>query len=276
MRRPNLVPFFGVALAIACDGRSLECGERGNNANVSGTWHLTAEGEREDCAAHPGRTEVKLRSARTLAVTQVGTTDGIDVLSLAEPIANFSFSGSVEGGCVDFDTHESTPAAELGFAFAGHIDGTEIDGDFTVLVAGDVAGPNAGYCRTEGSFDVTITPLPFMPDEDSGPQDDGAGFDGGGGDGGDAATGDDGDADSAWPTRECYTASDCSHGECIDYRCVDICQANTDCRVGETCVDGRCEEAPGCGCRGVGGWAPTAGALLALGRRRRAAARERR
>jgi len=285
------LPLFLVVL-LGCDGRELECGELGQNANVSGDWVLIAEGERTDCSKADYEAEAELKTMVVLEVEQESTgPNGADILRLREPITldgvTFTFSGSVHGGCVEFTTTEKGPDYQLGFTFEGNIESRNISGDFREITA--------GVCRTEGSFEVTISPRPrppgpdagFRPDasqpgEDAGPDLDASTEAPAAGE--PLAAGsevDAGETDAgrprvdAGPVRpyECYRNEECEVGYCIDRYCVSMCETNQECEVGDSCISGRCEPAPGCGCvaaTGSGTLLIALGVLLTLARKRRA------
>ncbi len=295
-----LLMVSGLAALVSAGCREAVCGRAGENANVTGEWSLTATGEQNECT--PGTdSKLELRSQMAIPIGQLSSgSSGADSLGLARSIpvdgGFFNLSGKVEGSCVEFAIEEGSGEGERRFSFTGHIRGAQIEGNFSETVPGP--------CPTKGRFRVDITPRPasgdagsrrvlFNPDasvvtslEDAGclfP--DGGGFspdDGGltddagvGADGGDGFDGGYGCRRKVRTTLEhtfpCNRNDYCARGLCATQVCVVGCERGTDCQVGESCIELRCEPAPGCGCSGGGGALGAGALLLTLGafRRRR-------
>jgi hypothetical protein len=262
-----------VASGAGC-GTVRQCNEEAGIANVAGDWLLSAEGSWDGCAVNGFESgDLTMEAEVTLPVVQ-GTGADEGRLWLAEPVDSpdsaVTFSGTVEGSCIDFTLVESGAGYELRYEFEGAIDGTEISGGFT---------GTARTCKTEGDFTVTVFSSSRAPpsEQDGGPDVDGGGGDSRGGDvsGGDpAATGDTGQSSA----RECYRTEDCAAGYCQNGQCISVCDGASDCAVGETCTQGRCEPAEGCACTGEARAGEPAfslvlgGLLCVIARRRRRAA----
>lgn len=270
----SVASLCGLAVCGSGCGTVRQCNEDAGVANVGGDWLLSAEGSWKGCTLDGSDAGDLLMEAKVSLPVAQGTGANEATLGLAEPVespdSTVSFTGKVKGACVDFAIVESGVGYELRYEFEGAIDGTEISGGFT-----GIAGP----CKTEGDFTVDIFPSNPTPadTQDGGPEVDG----GGGGDpvawpgdsvGGDAVDGDPGDTGQS-SRRECYTTKECAVGYCQNGQCVSLCDSASDCAVGDTCTQGRCEPAEGCACAGS-----TRGPMLALllaglwalaGRRRR-------
>jgi len=251
MKTAAAIALSVLVLATACT-RSMECGDKGDNANVSGIWTLTAEGDRSGCVSHAEEAQVEIRSEVALAIQQdPGGSGALDQLSLAQSPAgstSFTLVGTVEGGCVEFTTSESGPGYDVSLSFTGKADNLTIEGDFEEVT------PAA--CRARGSFHVDLRPLPAdagIRRDASLPPDAAEQVDAGDAGPMDAM------APDARPIPECYRVEDCKVGVCLGGVCTPVCSVSTDCHVGEACADGRCEKAPGCGCSAGG-----AGAALGL------------
>jgi len=126
------------------------CVGSGDAEQLAGTWRLTGQGSREDCddSRFDGNFWIE---APLLDVSQ---TDDVRraVLSLEDQITfsggSFSFSGSVDGQCVAFQTVETGRSGNYTFDFDGEWNGGAIGGTFTAT------GPPG--CASEGEFQVTV------------------------------------------------------------------------------------------------------------------------
>jgi hypothetical protein len=156
--RYAIIIFLGLALGCSPYYREPTddtCASAKTLSQVAGDWTIEGYGSRTKCLEADEQRysgDFVLGPSLPLNIEQKPSSTQTTVHSLALTTSlgsDFSFHGSVQGSCVNFETEEQTDDGLIRYTFTGQAEGsTRIEGKFS--------GTGPGSCRSSGDFTILI------------------------------------------------------------------------------------------------------------------------
>lgn len=156
--RTALLTIF--SLAIGCSPYYWQptddsCSSASSVSQVAGEWTIQGFGSRSKCLDNDQQRyggDFVLGPSLPLAVDQTvsATQATVHALNLTTSLgSDFSFYGSVQGSCVNFETEEQSEGESIRYTFKGQAtSATRIEGSFS--------GTGPDSCRSSGDFTVIV------------------------------------------------------------------------------------------------------------------------